>query len=87
MVVGRGTEADIRINDPGISRKHVEFQVAGAGDDLQLRVRDLGSTNGMLVDGHRIAATGVRNGTEVKIGNTTLTVRIVSETMQGDADV
>ena len=58
MVVGRGTEADIRINDPGISRRHIEFQVAGAGDDLQLRVRDLGSTNGMLVDGHRVASTG-----------------------------
>ena len=33
----------------------------------------------MLVDGHRIAHTGLRDGSEVKIGNTTMTVRIVEE--------
>ena len=80
MVVGRGTEADIRINDPGVSRRHIEFQVAGHGGGLDVRVRDLGSTNGMLVDGHRITSTSLRDGSEVKIGNTTMTVRIVAET-------
>ncbi len=85
MVVGRGTEADIRINDPGVSRRHIEFLV-DAGADLEVRVRDLGSTNGMLVDGHRIAATGLHDGSEVKIGNTTMTVRIVAEP-HGSADV
>lgn len=78
-VVGRGSEADIRINDPGVSRKHIQFEVAGTGESLQVRVRDLGSTNGMLVDGHRVATTRLREGSQVKIGNTTLTVRIVSE--------
>ncbi|HEX6149497.1 DUF3662 and FHA domain-containing protein [Nocardioides sp.] len=82
-VVGRGTEADIRINDPGVSRKHIEFEVAGTGEHLQLRVRDLGSTNGMLVDGHRVASTGLRDGSEVRIGNTTLTVRVVTEPVGG----
>lgn len=82
-VVGRGTEADIRINDPGVSRKHVEFEVTGTGENLQLRVRDLGSTNGMLVDGHRVASTGLRDGSEVRIGNTTLNVRIVTEGVGG----
>jgi hypothetical protein len=80
MVVGRGTEADIRINDPGVSRRHIEFQVAGQGGGLDVRVRDLGSTNGMLVDGHRISSTSLHDGSEVKIGNTTMTVRIVAET-------
>jgi hypothetical protein len=82
QVVGRGTEADIRINDPGVSRRHIEFQVAGSGDDLQLRVRDLGSTNGMLVDGHRISSTSLHHGSEIKIGNTTMTVRIIAESAQ-----
>lgn len=80
MVVGRGTEADIRINDPGVSRRHIEFAVAGQGGGLDVRVRDLGSTNGMLVDGHRISSTSLHDGSEVKIGNTTMTVRIVAET-------
>ena len=81
LVVGRGTEADLRINDPGVSRRHVEFVVpAGAAG---LEVRDLGSTNGMLVDGHRSTHTRVQDGTTVKIGNTTMTVRIT----EGGSDV
>jgi hypothetical protein len=79
LVVGRGTEADIRINDPGVSRRHVEFRVAAADNGLAVEVHDLGSTNGMLVDGHRITRTGVRDGTEVRIGNTTMTVRVIEE--------
>jgi Protein of unknown function (DUF3662)/FHA domain len=82
LVVGRGTEADVRINDPGVSRRHIEFTVHphGAGDaGYEIEVGDLGSTNGMLVDGHRIARTPVGDGTRVKIGNTTLTVRITEE--------
>ena len=55
LVVGRGTDADLRINDPGVSRRHVEFFVTGGGSrGIAVEVHDLGSTNGMLVDGHRI---------------------------------
>jgi hypothetical protein len=79
LVVGRGTEADLRINDPGVSRRHIEFVVTGDESGLGVQVRDLGSTNGMLVDGHRISSTGVRDGTQVKIGNTTMTVRLLEE--------
>lgn len=79
VVVGRGTEADVRINDPGVSRRHVEFQVDLSGGRPRLSVRDLGSTNGMLVDGHRITQTAVHDGTTVKIGNTTMTVRVIEE--------
>jgi hypothetical protein len=83
LVVGRGTEADVRINDPGVSRRHVEFEVVGADDDVRVTARDLGSTNGMLVDGHRITHTALRDGSTVKIGNTTMTVKVVEE----DVDV
>ncbi|MBZ5738219.1 FhaA domain-containing protein [Nocardioides mangrovi] len=79
VVVGRGTDADIRINDPGVSRRHVEFTVGGGPEDLTIEVHDLGSTNGMLVDGHRISRTGLRDGSQVRIGNTTMTVRVVSD--------
>jgi len=83
LVIGRGTEADIRINDPGVSRRHVEFVVTPGATGERIEVRDLGSTNGMHVDGHRVTHTGVRDGTQVKIGNTTMTVRVVEE----DTDV
>jgi hypothetical protein len=82
IVVGRGTEADIRINDPGVSRRHVEFEVSlgnGRPEELRLTVRDLGSTNGMLVDGHRITHTRLHDGSTVKIGSTTMTVKVVEE--------
>lgn len=81
LVVGRGTEADLRINDPGVSRRHIEFGVQ-SGDtegEIRLSVRDLGSTNGMLVDGHRVTHTALHHGSAVKIGNTTMTVKVIEE--------
>jgi hypothetical protein len=83
LVVGRGTEADLRINDPGVSRRHVEFTVTeSANGGVGISVQDLGSTNGMLVDGHRITSAALQDGSEVKIGRTTMTVRV-----EEDADV
>jgi len=84
LVVGRGTEADLRINDPGVSRRHVEFTVDESADGgVAIAVHDLGSTNGMLVDGHRITTASLKDGSAVRVGRTTLTVRVVEE----DADV
>jgi hypothetical protein len=83
LVVGRGSEADVRINDPGVSRRHVEFVVhteAHEGHErVQVEVHDLGSTNGMLVDGHKVKRSPLDDGSTVKIGNTTMTVRVVEE--------
>lgn len=81
LVVGRGTEAGLRINDPGISRQHIEFAIrhARAGQVPELTVRDLGSTNGMQVDGHQVGQATLYNGSTVRIGNTTMTVMVVDE--------
>jgi hypothetical protein len=80
LVVGRGNEADLRINDPGVSRRHIEFQVDESPDGrVRVAVQDLGSTNGMLVDGHRVTSTGLQDGSEVKIGRTVLTVNVEEE--------
>jgi hypothetical protein len=72
VVVGRGADADLRINDPGISRRHIEFAARPDG----IEVRDLGSTNGMLVNGAKVPAAAVVDGTHVRIGNTTMIVHI-----------
>jgi Protein of unknown function (DUF3662)/FHA domain len=79
LVVGRGTEADLRINDPGVSRHHSRFTVNESAEGVSIEVQDLGSTNGMLVDGHRVARAALRDGSEVKVGRTTMTVRVVEE--------
>jgi len=84
LIVGRGSEADLRINDPGVSRRHVEFLVestgsALSGKSIRITVQDLGSTNGMLVDGTKVAQATLYDGSTVKIGNTTMTVNVVNE--------
>jgi Protein of unknown function (DUF3662)/FHA domain len=72
LVVGRGTEADLRINDPGVSRRHAELRLE-SGD---LVVEDLGSTNGTLVDGERVERRRLHDGATVRVGHTDLVVRL-----------
>ena len=79
VTVGRGSEADVRINDPGVSRLHAEFLVDMSEGRPRISVRDLGSTNGIQVDGHRVQKVALRGGSTVKIGHTTLTVRVEEE--------
>lgn len=73
LVVGRGSEADLRINDPGVSRRHAELRLEEAGD---LVVEDLGSTNGTLVEGQRVDRARLHDGATVRIGHTDLLVRV-----------
>ncbi len=47
VVLGRGAEADLRLEDEDASRRHVRVEVLPEG----LRVTDLGSKNGTLIDG------------------------------------
>jgi hypothetical protein len=83
LVVGRGTEADLRISDPGVSRRHVEFVVEESpAGGVSISAHDLGSTNGVLVDGHRVATAPLRDGSQVRVGRTVLTVQV-----EEDADV
>jgi hypothetical protein len=82
LVVGRGTEADLRINDPGVSRRHAEIRVdprtGGGHEGVDVSVVDLGSTNGMLVDGRRVQQATLQDGATIKLGNTTMRVRLVA---------
>ena len=78
MIIGRGTEADLRIDDPGVSRRHAEIRVhAQESGDTDVSAVDLGSTNGMLVNGHRVQQATLDDGGTIKIGNTTMTVRFL----------
>jgi hypothetical protein len=79
LVIGRGTEADLRINDPGVSRKHVEFRTVNGRNGPEVTAYDLGSTNGMLVDGHKTTSAVLENGAQVRVGSTTLILRVVEE--------
>lgn len=74
LVIGRGTDADLRINDPGISRRHAEIRVHGTGPGQQIDIVDLGSTNGIVVNGHRVRHSDVGDGTRIEIGSTRMLV-------------
>ncbi len=73
LVIGRGTEADLRINDPGISRRHAEIRV-GQSSDGTMDIVDLGSTNGITVDGHKVRHAVLREGSRIEIGTTRMLV-------------
>lgn len=79
LVVGRGSEADLRLNDPGISRRHALITVTGTADAPQVSIEDLGSTNGIIVDGSRVSQAKLRDGSRVEIGNTRMLVHSPSE--------
>jgi len=82
IVVGRGAEADLRINDPGVSRRHAEIRVyardPGGQAAPEVSVIDLGSTNGMLVNGDKVQQATLADGGIVKIGHTTMTIRVLA---------
>lgn len=67
ILVGRAPTADVRIEDPRVSRLHARIEMRDDG----VYVEDLGSRNGTFVDGQPVA-TGRRlaAGDEITLGNT-----------------
>ncbi|GAA2316046.1 DUF3662 and FHA domain-containing protein [Streptomyces kunmingensis] len=70
LVLGRSTEADVRIDDPGVSRRHCEIRT-GTPSTIQ----DLGSTNGIVVDGQHTTRATLRDGSRIVVGQTTIVYR------------
>ncbi len=67
--IGRGLECDVTLNDPSVSRAHAVVDTDGA----EPTVRDLDSTNGTFVNGARVQASRLRDGDELRFGNTQMT--------------
>ena len=67
-LLGRGTDCDLRMVDPGVSRHHCELRV----EDDQVVLVDIGSTNGTLVNGQPMRHVVLTDGTNVTLGRTTL---------------
>ena len=66
VTLGRSREADVRVADVNVSRRHAELRQEGAG----YWIVDLGSTNGLEVNGKRTDRSRVRDGDRITMGST-----------------
>ena len=74
-VIGRGHDADITVDDTGISRKHVEI----LWDGSRAEVNDLGSTNGSELNGARITRAPLPTDSVISIGRTRIVFRVLAQ--------
>ena len=72
LLIGRGSDAAIRLDDDYVSTRHA--RIAASGD--QWFVEDLGSTNGTYIGSQRLSQpTTLQLGTQIRIGKTILELR------------
>ena len=72
VVLGRSREADIVLQDPNVSRRHAELRREDGG----WQIVDLGSTNGIKVNGRRVDHQPLSAGDQITIGVTDLTFEL-----------
>jgi hypothetical protein len=72
VLVGRSRECDVVLSDPNTSRRHAELRRDGDG----WTVVDLGSTNGIKVNGRRVDQVPLQPGDRITLGLTELTFEL-----------
>ena len=78
FVLGRGSDADLRLDDKGVSRRHLQLSMQGGA----VVASDMGSTNGTLINGAPLRApVMLANGSLLRMGNT----RIIFHSSTGGA--
>ena len=74
-VIGRGQDAQFRLPDTGVSRRHVEIRWDGYAAVLN----DLGSTNGTELDGRKVSEAPLPPDSVIKIGRTEIVFRVIAQ--------
>jgi hypothetical protein len=64
VVIGRSRECDVVLSDPNVSRRHAELR----RDENGWHAVDLGSTNGVKVNGRRVDQVVLRDGDRITVG-------------------
>ena len=72
VMVGRSRECDVVLSDANVSRRHIELRRGERG----WAAVDLGSTNGMKVNGRRLSHAELEPGDRITIGITDLTFEL-----------
>ncbi len=65
VTLGRGPNVDLAFDDSSMSRQHAALEFV----DQQFRVRDLGSTNGTLLNGKPVQVGELQHGDRLEIGS------------------
>ena len=68
-MLGRSRDCDVVLDDPNVSRHHAELRREGDG----WVVADLGSTNGIKVNGRRVGQVALSDRDQITLGRSTLT--------------
>jgi hypothetical protein len=71
VVIGRSKESDIRVSDPNVSRRHAEIRHEGS----DFFIVDLGSTNGISVNGRALKRAKLDDEDRITLGSTELVFR------------
>jgi pSer/pThr/pTyr-binding forkhead associated (FHA) protein len=72
-VLGRSRDCDVVLEDPNVSRQHAEVRPSGGG----WIVNDLGSTNGIKVNGRRVTGPqSLRPGDVIELGTSRVTFEL-----------
>ena len=72
-VIGRGQEAQFRLPDTGVSRRHIDIR----WDGRTAMLSDLGSTNGTTVNGAPVQDWQLADGDIIRAGHSEILVRIL----------
>jgi hypothetical protein len=64
LLIGRSRDCDVTVDDPNVSRRHAELR----NEDGRWIITDLGSTNGVKVNGHRVEHAALEPGDELVFG-------------------
>lgn len=81
-VIGRGSDADITVEDTSISRKHVEI----LWDGSRAEVKDLGSTNGSQLNGVKVDRAPLPADSVISIGRTRIVFRVLAQSSDQYSD-
>jgi adenylate cyclase len=85
VVLGRGDDCDVVLTATAVSRRHAAMELSGGA----WHISDLGSLNGVFVNGQRITTRALRDNDRIKIGSVELSYRLLApgETWVGDTRV
>lgn len=72
VTVGRAADRNVVLDDPGVSRHHAELRQEGP----TWRIVDVGSSNGVVVNGERTGSATLRDGDLLRLGNVEMVFRI-----------